>query len=70
MLDNICYPLRQLRNRQVLPSRGEHAYTEGRTHAILSLINNASLRGLSFSEPERIAHMYVGSKDRDPRALP
>lgn len=36
----------------------------GLNTAIFSLINDLFLRGLPFAEPNRIVHMYAGSKDR------
>ncbi|MBA3881578.1 MAG: ABC transporter permease [Chthoniobacterales bacterium] len=35
----------------------------GLNTSIFSLINDLFLRGLPFSEPQRIVHMYAGSKD-------
>ena len=42
----------------------------GLNTAIFSLINDLFLRGLPFAEPNRVVHMYAGSKDRQAFEVP
>ena len=72
MLDEIRFALRQLRKSSgfTLLAVLTLALGIGMNTAMFSLIHDLFLRGLPFSEPDRIVRIYGEAKERDLKQLP
>jgi predicted permease len=72
MLNDIRFAFRQLRKSPGFTSLAVITLVIGigMNTAIFSLIQDVFLRGLPFSEPERVVRIYGESKDRDLKQMP
>jgi predicted permease len=72
MLNDIRFALRQLRKSPGFTSLAvlTLALGIGMNTAIFSLIQDLFLRGLPFSEPQRVVRIYGESKERDLKQMP
>ena len=71
-MNDLRFALRQLRKSPAFTSLAVFtlALGIGMNTAIFSLIQDLFLRGLPFSEPERVVRIYGESKDRDLKQMP
>ena len=71
-MNDLRFALRQLRKSPGFTSLAviTLAIGIGMNTAIFSLIQDLFLRGLPFSEPERVVRIYGESKERDLKQLP
>src|SRR4029077_14107609 len=72
MLDDIRFAFRQLRKSPAFSCLTvlTLAIGIGMNTAMFSLIHDLFLRGLPFSDPNRIVHIYGEAKERDLKRLP
>jgi putative ABC transport system permease protein len=72
MLDDIRFAIRQLRKTPAFCTLTivTLAIGIGMNTAMFTLIHDLFLRGLPFSEPDRVVHIYGEAKERDLKALP
>src|SRR6476620_1655685 len=72
MLEEIRFALRQLRKTPAFSCLTvlTLAIGIGMNTAMFSLIHDVFLRGLPFSEPDRIVRIYGEAKERDLKQLP
>src|SRR5262249_61187709 len=72
MLDEIRFALRQLRKTPAFTFLAvlTLVFGIGMNTAMFSLIHDLFLRGLPFSEPDRVVRIYGEAKERDLKELP